>query len=187
VLIVALVLAVIGLAALVTAVVTSNELVAWVCIAASVIGVILLIIDAIRDRRRTRMAAAEEEAAPAMLETGATVDETYENFDAEYPGESEREAEFPDEAEPAAVWAGDAQTHPAIDESPGDEVLEEAEPTESDAESTVETDTAVEVRYVTSDEADATMQVRYVTDEDADVADVAGKNAADADTKPDTD
>ena len=42
-LIVALVLAVIGLAALVTAVVTSNELVAWVCIAASVVGVILLI------------------------------------------------------------------------------------------------------------------------------------------------
>ena len=42
-LIVALVLAVIGLAALVTAVVTSNELIAWVCIAASVIGVLLLI------------------------------------------------------------------------------------------------------------------------------------------------
>ena len=50
-LIVALVLAVIGLAALVTAVVTSNELVAWVCIAASVLGVILLIIDAIRERQ----------------------------------------------------------------------------------------------------------------------------------------
>ena len=43
-LIVALVLAVIGLAALVTAVVTSNELIAWVCIAASVIGVLLLIV-----------------------------------------------------------------------------------------------------------------------------------------------
>ena len=54
-LIVALVLAVIGLAALVTAVVTSNELVAWVCIAASVLGVILLIVDAIRERQqRTR-------------------------------------------------------------------------------------------------------------------------------------
>ncbi len=50
-LIVALVLAVIGLAALVTAVVTSNELVAWVCIAASVLGVILLIVDAIRERQ----------------------------------------------------------------------------------------------------------------------------------------
>ena len=50
-LIVALVLAVIGLAALVTAVVTSNELIAWVCIAASVIGVILLIVDAMRERQ----------------------------------------------------------------------------------------------------------------------------------------
>jgi hypothetical protein len=49
-LIVALVLAVIGLAALVTAVVTSNELIAWVCIGASVIGVLLLIIDAVRER-----------------------------------------------------------------------------------------------------------------------------------------
>jgi hypothetical protein len=51
-LIVALVLAVIGLAALVTAVVTSNELIAWVCIGASVIGVLLLIVDALRDRSR---------------------------------------------------------------------------------------------------------------------------------------
>ena len=37
-LIIALVLALIGLVALVFAVVTSNELVAWVCIAASVAG-----------------------------------------------------------------------------------------------------------------------------------------------------
>jgi hypothetical protein len=51
-LIVALVLAVIGLAALVTAVVTSNALIAWVCIAASVIGVLLLIVDALRERSK---------------------------------------------------------------------------------------------------------------------------------------
>lgn len=51
-LIVALVLAVVGLAALVTAVVTSNELIAWVCIGASVIGVLLLIVDALRERSR---------------------------------------------------------------------------------------------------------------------------------------
>ena len=38
--------------ALVFAVVTSNELVAWVCIAASVLGVVLLIIDAVQERRR---------------------------------------------------------------------------------------------------------------------------------------
>ncbi|HME48361.1 MAG TPA: DUF308 domain-containing protein, partial [Mycobacterium sp.] len=52
-LIVALVMAVIGLAALVTAVVTSNEVIAWVCIVASVIGVVLLIVDAVRERQRS--------------------------------------------------------------------------------------------------------------------------------------
>jgi membrane protein implicated in regulation of membrane protease activity len=65
-LIVALVMAVIGLAALVTAVVTSNQIIAWVCIAASVIGVILLIIDALRERR-------QRDTTPA------------DDFDAEYP------------------------------------------------------------------------------------------------------
>ena len=56
-LIVALVLAVIGLGALITAVVTSNEVVAWVCIAASALGVVLLVIDAVRERTRSRLAA----------------------------------------------------------------------------------------------------------------------------------
>ena len=51
-LIIALVLAVIGLVALVFAVVTSNELVAWVCIGASVLGVVLLIVDALQERQR---------------------------------------------------------------------------------------------------------------------------------------
>lgn len=65
-LIVALVLAVIGLAALVTAVVTSNELIAWVCIAASAIGVLLLIVDAVRERSAGRTGAqpAESDAEP---------------------------------------------------------------------------------------------------------------------------
>ena len=56
-LIVALVLTVIGLGALITAVVTSNEVVAWVCIAASALGVVLLVIDAVRERTRSRLAA----------------------------------------------------------------------------------------------------------------------------------
>ena len=51
-LIIALVLALIGLVALVFAVVTSNELVAWVCIGASVLGVVLLIVDALRERQQ---------------------------------------------------------------------------------------------------------------------------------------
>jgi flagellar biosynthesis/type III secretory pathway M-ring protein FliF/YscJ len=71
-LIVALVLAVIGLAALVTAVVTSNELIAWVCIAASVIGVVLLIVDALRERSKGEpsetSAEADDEAQPEPAE-----------------------------------------------------------------------------------------------------------------------
>ena len=71
-LMVALVLAVIGLAALVTAVVTSNEIVAWVCIAASSVGVILLVVDAVRERQARRAAGpalADAEAAEASEAT----------------------------------------------------------------------------------------------------------------------
>jgi hypothetical protein len=77
-LIVALVLAVIGLAALVTAVVTSNELIAWVCIAASVIGVLLLIVDAVRERSR-------RDAGQTPAEADET--EAQPEFDEEYPEE----------------------------------------------------------------------------------------------------
>ena len=87
-LIVALVLAVIGLAALVTAVVTSNELIAWVCIAASVIGVVLLIVDALRERSRGD-AGDDEYSAPA---------EDAE-FDADYPEDAPADEEADDEAE----------------------------------------------------------------------------------------
>lgn len=79
-LIVALVLAVVGLAALVMAVVTSNELIAWVCIAASVIGVVLLIVDALRDRSRG--------------DTGEHVSDTDDPDDIE----SEYVEDYPDEA-----------------------------------------------------------------------------------------
>ncbi|BAX93175.1 hypothetical protein [Mycobacterium shigaense] len=64
-LIIALVLALIGLVALVFAVVTSNELVAWVCIGASVLGVVLLIIDALRERQRRDAGVDAAEAADA--------------------------------------------------------------------------------------------------------------------------
>jgi hypothetical protein len=68
-LIVALVLAVIGLAALVAAVVTSNELIAWVCVGASAIGVLLLIVDAVRERSQQASGDtgddSDEEPGPA--------------------------------------------------------------------------------------------------------------------------
>jgi hypothetical protein len=92
-LIVALVLAVIGLAALVTAVVTSNELIAWVCIAASVIGVVLLIVDAIRERSRNDDGAVER-------------DEVAE-FDEEYPESADAAAEPEYEAETTVVEQAD--------------------------------------------------------------------------------
>lgn len=81
-LIVALVLAVIGLAALVTAVITSNELIAWVCIAASAIGVLLLIVDALRERSKRgseELPAAEAEPTEQF--------EAQPEFDADYPEE----------------------------------------------------------------------------------------------------
>jgi hypothetical protein len=107
-LIVALVLAVIGLAALVTAVVTSNELIAWVCIAASVIGVLLLIVDAVRERSRrdTGEASAEADETEAQPE-----------FDEEYPEE-------PPVAEEPEVQS-DAETTAVTTEQRDDEVADE--------------------------------------------------------------
>lgn len=93
-LIVALVLAVIGLAALVTAVVTSNELIAWVCIAASVVGVVLLIVDALRERSR----GETSEEAPAEA---AETDES-EEYAEDYPEEAPVAQDDEDE--------GDAET-----------------------------------------------------------------------------
>ena len=85
-LIIALVLALIGLVALVFAVVTSNELVAWVCIGASVLGVVLLIIDALRERQRRE---ARGEDHDAEEEAGADED-AYVDYPEEVPDEGER-------------------------------------------------------------------------------------------------
>jgi hypothetical protein len=92
-LIIALVLAVIGLAALVFAVVTSNELVAWVCIAASVLGVVLLIIDALqeRQRRETGVAANKPVDAPKPGPEEATADYDYADYPEDAAGEADEE------------------------------------------------------------------------------------------------
>lgn len=97
-LIIALVLAVIGLAALVTAVVTSNELIAWVCIGASVIGVLLLIVDALRERSRGTKAADGDDASAVADVPEADATEATETFDAvdapvDYPDELVAEPE----------------------------------------------------------------------------------------------
>jgi hypothetical protein len=92
-LIIALVLALIGLVALVFAVVTSNELVAWVCIGASVVGVVLLIVDALRERQQR--AAGDE----VVDEDGVRDDE---DAYVDYP------EEVPDEGEPDTTASGES-------------------------------------------------------------------------------
>jgi hypothetical protein len=101
-LIVALVLAVIGLAALVAAVVTSNELIAWVCIGASVIGVLLLIVDALRERSARGSGEAPSEPG-----------ETEPEFDEDYPEEAPvaDDAEAESDAETTAVEQHDEDSN----------------------------------------------------------------------------
>jgi hypothetical protein len=105
-LIIALVLAVIALAALVFAVVTSNEVIAYVCIAASVFGVILLIVDALRERQH-RTAQADETDSSAGADTGSI-----RHGEAATAGQDSAVDENPFEAHPdgAANDAADSST-----------------------------------------------------------------------------
>jgi hypothetical protein len=131
-LIAALILAVIGLAALITAVATSNELIAWVCIGASGLGIVLLIIDAIRERFRRPVAPAA--VAPVVL--------------------------APAVAEPAVEWPaveGPAVEAVALAESETTEVIEpiaEAVVVEDEVEDGLEDGGAAEFSYSTADFAD---------------------------------
>jgi len=111
VLIISLVLAVIGLAALVFAVITSNELVAWVCIGASVLGVVLLIIDALQERKR-------REAGPAARDTGPA----HDSHDSDDLHNEEDAADYPaDAVEEADATSAHPDSEDAPDGSAGDE------------------------------------------------------------------
>ncbi len=111
-LIIALVLALIGLVALVFAVVTSNELVAWVCIGASVLGVVLLIIDALRERQRRDAADATDEATDKATDENTAVADPADRGAVDYPEEvSDEDAhEATDES---TVPADDGADEPA--------------------------------------------------------------------------
>jgi hypothetical protein len=114
-LIIALVLALIGLVALVFAVVTSNELVAWVCIGASVLGVVLLIIDALRERQRRD--AGGEDHDEELSEAGADED-TYVDYPEEVSDEGEQRLDTADTAidgssQKAGTDAGEESIVPA--------------------------------------------------------------------------
>lgn len=95
-LIIALVLALTGLIALVLAVVTSNVLVAWVCIGASALGVVLLIFDALRERQRRDAGNDGEQPASLPAEPGPG------DFDADYPEDAA------DDVEGSSAQAGGA-------------------------------------------------------------------------------
>ncbi|MFD6199678.1 hypothetical protein ACFWE3_23540 [Mycobacteriaceae bacterium NPDC060252] len=136
-LIVALVLAAVGLASLVAAVVTSNEVLAFVCIAAAAIGVVLMIVDAIRDRHAGALGADEESDADAEGDddeteaqgTGESVAASVDHADgdsaADVPeGDSTKTSVIPavrDNAGPAAVSLKEAATaahiHPSAEET----------------------------------------------------------------------
>jgi hypothetical protein len=96
-LIISLVLAVIGLAALVFAVITSNELVAWVCIGASVLGVVLLIIDALQERRRREAGTASQESVESHGDDEA----------ADYPADALDEGDDATSAHPESETVAD--------------------------------------------------------------------------------
>ncbi|CAN7494082.1 hypothetical protein [Mycolicibacterium frederiksbergense] len=125
-LIIALVLAVIGLVALVAAVVTSNELIAWVCIGASVIGVLLLIADALRSRR---------DGDPDADAADADEDEQGVQDYPEEPEmtESEPTGSEPDGSEPevAGVTDTDAADTDTADEESGGSVEISPDPEET--------------------------------------------------------
>ncbi|WP_036436967.1 hypothetical protein [Mycobacterium sp. URHB0044] len=119
-LIIALVLAVIGLAALVTAVVTSNELIAWVCIGASVIGVLLLIVDALRERSK----GADHEDADHSDDS--------DDADAETTAFAHPEAaeDYPDE--PTSQFTTQPEAEPEADTTSVDEHDEETSRSKTD-------------------------------------------------------
>lgn len=134
-LIVALVLAAVGLASLVAAVVTSNEVLAFVCIAAAAIGVVLMIVDAIRDRHAGALGADEESDADAegaeseAQEPGESVSASVDHADSDSvtgvaEADSTKTSVIPavrDNAGPAAVSLKEAATaahiHPSAEET----------------------------------------------------------------------
>jgi hypothetical protein len=108
-LIIALVLALIGLVALVFAVVTSNELVAWVCIGASVLGVVLLIIDAVRERQQ-RDTDGEDDDEEDGAEDEGSVDYPEEVADEDEQHHGDQDATAVNESSETRVGTSEEST-----------------------------------------------------------------------------
>ncbi len=108
-LLVSLILAVVGLVALVAAVITNNEMIAWVCIGASSLGVILLIVDAIRERTVRPPSGALTASDDAEYSTDADFSTDVVEADAEYSTDVvEADAEYStDDVEADAEYSTD--------------------------------------------------------------------------------
>lgn len=158
-LIVALALAVIGLAALVTAVVTSNEIVAWVCIGASAIGVILLVVDAVRERQAKRAGALTAaavggaEATEVLEGLGDTEIIETVDADAELDADTELEAEIAVEDHPEELVHDEPEFDTYSDDEP-----EYPKPAEESALHTVSDDETAEVEVDEVDEVTETAE-----------------------------
>lgn len=111
-LIVALVLAAVGLAALVTAVVTSNEVLAFVCIAAAAVGVVLMIIDAIRDRHAGALDADEESGEEADVDASESGDADSDH-DADADGDVKADAAEADPSQTSVLPQVSEKSAPA--------------------------------------------------------------------------
>lgn len=111
-LIVALVLAAVGLAALVTAVVTSNEVLAFVCIAAAAVGVVLMIIDAIRDRHAGALDADEESDEEADVDANESGDADSDH-DADADGDVKADAAEADPSQTSVLPQVSEKSAPA--------------------------------------------------------------------------
>lgn len=113
-LIVALVLAAVGLAALVTAVVTSNEVLAFVCIAAAAVGVVLMIIDAIRDRHAGALDAGEESDEEADVDASESGDaDSDHDADADADGDVKADAAEADPSQTSVLPQVSEKSAPA--------------------------------------------------------------------------
>lgn len=147
-LIVALVLAVVSLAALVTAVVTSNEAIAWACIGLAALGILILIVDAIRDRHQRPVAPAETASGRTEVMTSVETTEVIEAEapdvdeddlpDGEFPDSELADDDYPDEPDGSAELVDypdfdeleAAEDHPdeVIDDDPEDDTPSDDEP-----------------------------------------------------------
>ncbi|CQD17307.1 transmembrane protein [Mycobacterium europaeum] len=121
-LIIALVLALVGLVALVFAVVTSNELVAWVCIGASVLGVVLLIVDALQERQRRDAGGADQHQDEAEVQDQEQDQEGAGGEAVDYPEDALDKGGYESSEETATRPAPEATEQSAVSaEGPGDE------------------------------------------------------------------